>query len=831
MRHQTRHDHRRQVGRFVDVLWRDVRLGLRMIARTPALSLVIGVTLALGIGANTAIFSLFYGILLRPFPYREPERLVRVQSHHASTDNVGENAIADLDDWREQNHTFVDLGIYIPFNTDLLGDGPAQSIRMAWVTPATISLLGVDPLLGRVFVPEEDRPGTDADKCLLSYRIWQTEFGRDPRILDRVVRVSNGTFHVVGIMPPAFHFPDQVDLWAPIQSSFNRSAVQRSQFRGIRPYAVIGRLKPGIALSAAQADLQTIGARLEAQFPTQNAGVRPVLRPLRDVEVGNLRPYLVLILGASGLVLLICCANIANLLFARSTARVREFAIRSALGAPRTSLFRQVLTESLLLSLLGGALGLLVAHVALRVLLRLIPVVLPFWMHVEIDAAALVFNLVASIATGLVFGLTPAFAASTVHLTTLLKHGTGGAGTARFGRLKNALLVAEVALSFVLLVGAGLLVRSFLQLQRMDTGFRSAGLVTARITPFRPGTLSQKIDAYASLYAKVLDELRATPGIDAVGGAVDLPFTGRIDRDAADVSIRGAVPGRDDSARAPTTLFTVSPGYFGVMGIPVLDGRDFREADDQRSLPVVIVSKQTAEILWPGQSPLNRALRLGRATPDNANAWLTVIGVVGSVKNHATDSDRTMELYVPYRQRASGAFSFVTRSRMPAQAMAQALRRAIQTVDKNTAIVSIRNMDEIVADTLWQRRLWGVLLAAFAGLALALTAVGLYALMSFIVRQRTREIGIRLAIGEPPRAIATMILIRGLRLVAIGIIIGGVATYPFTSIVRSLVFGIATSDPTLFALVALVLLMVAVCACVLPTRRVFTVDPVIALRE
>jgi len=811
----------------------DIRHAFRVLIRHPAFSAAVIGILALGIGANTAVFSLLYGILLRPFPYHDPDRLVAVQSQYTKTSgNIRGSSLPDIDDWSDRNRSFSDISAYMAFDTDLLSDGPSKPLRMAWVTPSALHSLGVGALAGRLFRLEEDRPGGDADVAIISHRLWESEFGRDDGIISRTVRTAMGHFRIVGVMPAGFLFPDRTDLWAPVQSGYNRGGIRRDQYRGSRPYSALGRLKPGVTLEQARADLTAIAAQLESAYPNENVGVRPVLTPLRDAEVGAIRPYLLLLLGAVGCVLLICCANAANLLLAKSVRRSREFAIRAAMGAGAGRLLRQLLAESLLLSLVAAVLGLGLAYAGLRLLPALIPVTLPFWMRIEIDASVLAFNVAAAVITGLIFGIAPGWTLSRAGFgQSLGAAARGSTGSGAVARVRDGLVVAEVAIALALLVGAGLLLKTFLRLQDVEIGFRPGGVLTARVSPFRPGTVSQKIDAYSSYYRRVLNEIETLPGVEAAGGAGDLPFSGsRGERFAGDVTIRGQSE-REAHQSAPTTQFNVSPGYFHAMGIPLLKGRDFSQADDQKSPPVVIISARTAELLWPGQEPLGRQLRWGRVDVDTQWPWHTVVGVVGNVKAYATDPERTMELYYSYRQRSTGAFSFVVRTTGRPESLHRALRAAIQRVDKDTSIIWIKTLQDVVTESMWQRRLWSALFSLFAALALLLAAAGMYGVMSYLVGQQTREIGIRMALGAAPSKVLAMVLRRAMLLVGAGAALGLMASLALARGIRSLLFGVAPYDPAVLAVVVALMVAVALAACYVPGRRAATVDPVIALRD
>jgi putative ABC transport system permease protein len=817
-------------GQLGHGLPRDFRHGLRLLTRTPAFSLVVILTLALGIGANTAIFSLIYGILLRPFPYRDHERLVRVQTRYLQTGDVRGNSALDFEDWRARSRMFDDMGLYAAFQSDLQGEGVAQAIGMAWVTPSLFSTLGVHAIVGRNLRPEEGIRGGPVHKILISHRLWQTQYGSDPEVIGKSIRLPQTSYTVVGVMPPGFLFPSATDVWAPLASGIDLARnVTQDQLRGSRFYSVIARLKPGVSLAQAQSELESISAALEQSFPGTNRGVRPSLITLRDSEVGNIRPYLFLLGGAVVFVLLICCVNAANLLLARSAVRAREISIRASLGAGRAAIVRQLLVESVLLALLGGAAGVALGALGLRGLLALIPVSLPFWMRIELDPAVLLFTAATSLATSLLFGLAPAWHAADGDFAGALKEGARGtSGSSGLARLRRALVVAEVALSLLLLVGAGLLMRSFASLEKVRPGFEPNALLTAHISPFRKGTLQEKRAAYASLYRSILQELSALPGVIAVGGADPLPYTKpQSVRPLDEVAVLGEA---EDKRRVMAlTTASVSPDYFHSMEIPVLQGRAFRETDGPDAPPVAILSARAATRLFGKADAIGKQIRAGRAT--DSNPWCTVAGIAGNVRSRANESDEGAEVYFPYTQRVVGAFDFVVRVHGQPSALAGAIREAISRVDKDTAVTQVVPLTSLMADALWQQRLWSFLFLVFAAVALTLAVIGLYGVLAFLVAQRRREIGIRMALGARSRSVLGMVAGMGMRLTVIGLALGMALSLIASRVMTGLLYGVSPLDWATFLGMPVLLAFVSMVACLIPAWRATRIDPLKSLRQ
>jgi putative ABC transport system permease protein len=809
-------------------MMRDLRFSIRQIRAKPLFALVVIATLALAVGATTAIFSLVYAMLLRPFPYTDPAQLVRVRTvSRQGGAIIREFSLPDLDDYRAQAHAFVDLGVYNGSFVDVLNThGPAEAVAMARVTPGLFASLGIPAALGRTFEASEDRPGGDVHKAVISHPFWQRHFHGDPNVLGRQIRTAQTGYTVVGVMPPGFAFPGRTDLWTTVQSNVALQGADRNKNRAARSWLAIGRLRHGVNLAEAQSELDAIDSRLRAQYPVTNSDFRPQLITLRESETGDIRPYLLLLSGAVIFVLLIGCTNLANMLLARAASRGREVSIRAALGAGRWALIRQFLTESIVLSLAGGFLGLAIAWAAVRAFPLLVPIKLPTWLRVELNAEVLAFNVVVSVLVGFLFGCVPAWQSTRGNLVDTLKE--GAKGSSALGRLRQALVVAEVAFSLVLLVAAGLMMRSFSRLLQVNPGFRAEHVLTFQVSPFHAGQYADNIPYYAAFHRRLLNALARTPGLLSVAGGNNFPFSAqRSEKDQWTVAAKGD---SDQIRRGRGAAFVndVTPGYFATLGIPILEGRDFRDDDTLARQMVVIVSKSTAERLFPGRPALGRQIRV--EFDNDPDVWGTIVGIVRDVK-YSAQAPPMYQLYYPDTQYTGSIFRIGLRFQGDVRATARAIQKILAEAEPDIAIRDMKEMDAIIADSLWQQRLWGFLLAAFAGLALALAALGVYGVMSYLVNQRTRELGIRMALGARPVAVLGLVTTDGLRLVAVGVGIGVLTSLALSRLLNSLLFQVTTNDPRTYFSVSALLLLVAVLACAIPAHRATRIDPTTALRQ
>ncbi|HMV46804.1 MAG TPA: ABC transporter permease, partial [Blastocatellia bacterium] len=626
-------------------------------------------------------------------------------------------------------------------------------------------------------------------------------------------------------------FPEKSDVWAPIHARYAGFRGEWWKSRTTRTHTVVARLRPEISLQQARADMNAVAARLQQDFPTTNAGIDLRLTAWREAEVGNVRPYLLLLTAAVGLVLLICCVNVANLTLAQSAARGRELAIRAALGAGRLRILRQLLTESALLALLGGVAGVGVAWLGVRALLGLIPITLPFWMQIRVDLPALMFSLAAAVLTGILFGLIPAWQSSRTDPGEMLKE--GAKGSAGGGALRNGLVIAEFALSLMLLIGAGLMMQSFVRLLGVDAGIKREGLLTAQLARFVPNaTPEEMVRAYAGDYLRVKERLAALPGITAVSGSHVLPYLNQPEERKKDlIALRGQ-DDRDIKQKAGVLPVDVMPGYFETAGIRLLAGRDFTEADDLSAPWAVIINQSAAESLWPGRNAVGQEIRWGNDL--QINPWLKVIGVVADTKWQATEKSKGIELYFSYRQYPPPRMHMVMRTSIAPDGLdglIPVVRAAIQSVNSEIAIPQIKSLDRIINEALWQRRLWGWLFAAFAVIAVLLAAVGIYGVISYLVSRRTREIGIRMAMGAQVGDVLKLVIGQGLKLALAGTLIGAALSLALVRVISSLLFGVTARDPLTFVMTSLGLPAVAFLACYLPARRAASVNPTIALRH
>jgi predicted permease len=819
--------------------WQDLRYALRSLAKKPGFTSIVVLTLALGIGANTAIFSFVNAILLRPFPYREPERLMILHNKDPKRGaNLVSPSIRDYLDYRERQQSFESLACFVTLDFNLPGDGSAAAIPLEvnFASSEFFKVMGIAPHIGRVFAHAEGQPGDDLYSVVISHKLWEERFGEDSNILGKKILLDTTPYRVIGVAPPGFRFGykynTNADAWAPLESWLDRfKQTMRASKRDARDgYQVIARLRDGATMEQAQSDVAAIAAQLAQDFPHSNKDVQAFVTQLRETEVGNMRPYVMLLLGAVGFVLLIACANVANLMLVRATAREREMAVRAALGASRARLIGQLLTESILLAGIGGLFGIGLAYGGVRLMKNAIPIELPVWMTFDLDWRVLLFALGISLLTGLLFGIAPALQRTQLNLTQALKEGgRGGDSSTHNRRTRNALVVAEIALALTLLTGAALMMRSLLKLTDVALGIDPRKLLSLYISP--PGDKYRErlpYPAYADLYNRILQRLRELPGVEAAGSSHVIPYDGEGNvRTGWLFTIEGQTP--EQQRFNPHALSPrVSHDYFTVADIPVLQGRSFFESENLNTQRVCTISQEMAKRFWPNDTPLGKRLKLAPA--ETEAEWHTVIGVVGDVRYRGLDQETGLAIYLPYNQAAAGAMHLLVRTKDDPTRLIEAARQAIWSVDPQLAIYSARTMETILANSTWQRRLWGSSFTVFAVLALALAAVGIYGVMSYLVGQRTHEIGIRMALGAQRGDVLRLVIGQGLKLVVIGVAIGLIGSLAITRVMASMLFGVSATDPMTFACVALLLIIVAVLACWIPACKAAKVDPMIALR-
>jgi len=810
----------------MEELWRDVRFAARTLRHSPGFTLVAVATLALGIGANTAIFSVINAILLRPLPYPGAERLVFLTEWEEQVPDMS-FSVANLKDLRDQNTVFDSL---VGFNGhDFIlqaGAGAgnvttqAERVRGRQVTSGMFETLGKQPIVGRTFGPEEEKDGAPG-VALLGEGFWERRFGRDPGVVGRTLVLSGDAFTVIGVMPKTMHASwRNTEVFTPLLRLESRIGGENN--RGNHPgIYVIGRMKPGVTVERARSDVKAIAARLADKYPNSNAKQSMTVEPLQEAIVGDTRPVLMVLLGAVGFVLLIACANVANLLLARAADRQREIAVRLALGARRGRVLRQLLTESVLLSLMGAGAGVLVGYLGLQALLASLPANVPRADEVRIDLAVLGVTAALGVLTGLAFGIVPAWRALGTKLQEPLREAGRGSIGRGHNRVRSGLVIAEVAVTLVLLVGAGLMLRSFYRVLHADAGFVSEGLVTAEVS--LPQTGYSEPARRTAIFESVLAELKRQPGVKAA--AATLPLLGGWQ---SGFSVEGK-PEPPPGQRPAADIARVSPDYFSVMGIRVLEGRVFEERDRAGVSPVCIVDERFARTHWPGQSPLGKRVKFG-GLADNDNPWMEVVGQVAHVKNYGVDEESRVELYLPYVQSPGSGFSLLVKTDSSAGTAASGMRAAMAAASPDIPLYQIRAVDDIVAERSAQRRLGAQLISVFAAIALLLAAVGIYGVMSYAVAQRTQEIGIRMALGAGEESITQMVLKSGAALALVGVTIGLVLAFGLARLIASLLFQTSAADPPTFSTVPLLLLGVALLACWLPARRASRVDPMVALR-
>jgi putative ABC transport system permease protein len=809
-------------------LLQDIRFAIRSLSKNSGFTIVAALTLALGIGANTAIFSVVQKVLLRELRYAHPETLVQITNAYAPVlDGIGLST-GDFGDWKRQAQTISDMGAYLDISQgfNLTGEGEPERVLGTNASASLFSILGIRPVVGRAFVPEEDKAGS-APVVMLSHSFWTSHFGGDPAIVGRTLTLDNQRYTVVGVLPADFHLLHWPDLWMPVGQYVDDDLTGRVH----HPYTAIARLKPGVRIAQVQAEFVALNHQAAIAFPDTHKNWTVHVAQLEDPTAGKLRRTLLVLFGAVGLVLLIACANIVNLLLARNSIREKEFALRTALGASRWRLVRQLLTESMLLSLVGGTVGLLFAAIGMKILGALAPADLAAASNTGVNATVLAFTISACVAAGVICGLLPALESLSTNLNNVLKQ--GAKGTSAFGSRKvhTLLVVSEIAMALIPLIAAGLLLRSFHNLLQVDPGFRTDHILTLQMSlaAIPAAQAAQMTDAQFTQLGKtqslefeqIADGVRALPGVKAAGGIDDLPLGTELTR-ASRFVIEGR-PLPDAGVRPVAQTRTASIGYFSAIGIPLLKGRVFNQAD--WTLQNVVINETMARRYWPDEDPLGKRVNFCSFAP--TPCWFPIVGVVGDVHQYGLEAAPTCDIYF------TGAWTpyLVIRTSSDPAALAAAATDNIHKIDPALPVTHVLTMDELLADSVSPRRFSAVLTGIFAGLALLLAAVGIYGVMSYTVGQRIHEIGIRMALGAEPRNVRALILGRTLQLAILGVALGLAGATALARLLSSMVFGVKVYDPLTFAAVAVTLTLVALGASYLPARRAMRVDPMVALRH
>jgi putative ABC transport system permease protein len=805
---------------WLEELKQDIRYAARLLRKNPAFTAVAVATLALGIGANTAIFSVTNAVLLRSLPFLDPDHLVILEESQGRGGGISVTWPNFLD-WREQSRSFEAMAAMDTASFDLSGIDRPTTLRGAKVSAPFFSLIGAKPALGRIFTEADDKPGA-APVVVLGHSVWLNQFGSDAAIIGKPLLLSGARYEVVGVLAPGVeYFSKPMDVYVPVGlSASNPAWMDRSRHFSLR---VLARLRPGVSVAAARAEMATISKRLELAYPKTNTGLGTAITSVNDRRLGDLRPALYTLLAAVGLVLLIACANVTNLMLTRQASRQREIAIRAAMGAGRRRVLRQLLTESVLLSIFGGAAGLLLAYWGIPALIQLAPQDIPRLAETRVDSGVILFTFGASVLAGILFGIGPALQASKLDLSGALKESGRGSmsGPAR-QRLRSGLFVAEVALALVLVIGAGLLIRSLLEAVGVKPGFNPSNVMSVRVALLNPKYRQDELRQ--AFFQNALERLRAMPGVRAAGAVYCPPLGG----DCGDYFYFPADRPAPGPADTPLSLFNVAaPGYFRAMEIPLIEGRDFTDADTKGSTAVIIINQSLARLWWPRSSPLGKQIRYGKAE-ERGQAY-EIVGVVGDVKQMGLDEEQMPEIFMPAAQSSNAAQVLMVRAFADPSGLASAAEREILAIDKE-ASVRVQTMNQFIAETLARRKFSTLLLAIFGGAALLLALIGVYGVTAYGVSQRTHEIGIRKALGAQASDVLFMVVRQGLLLTLAGIGIGLAGAFAVTRLMQSLLFGVRAVDPLTFAVVPVLVAGVAILAAYLPARRAAKVDPMIALR-
>ena len=812
----------------MNTFWQDIRYAIRGLVRNPGFALVTVVTLALGIGANSAIFSVVNTVLLKPLPYRNPSGLVKVWTRFTGIGLPNDQnwfSPPEFRDLSEQNRSFSAVSVLSPSTFNLgLGGGNPQSVTGAAVSPALFAILGINPRLGRPFLPEEAQQGRDR-VVILGYGLWQRGFGGDPQVIGKEVIIDGRGCQIIGVMPKGFDYPSPSELWMPqvfVPADF------APDNRGNHGYEVLARLKPGVSLAEARQAMAALSKSIIEQhreYPYQRFGFALLLHPLLEETVSDVKTSLWVLMGAVGFVLLLVCANVAGLLLVRSTARQKEIAIRVALGAGTRRIIRQLLCDSLVLSLFGGLLGLLLTPLLLQLIVSLSATALPRVVSTQIDLGALVFTFFVAVGTGILFGLAPALEAGRGLYHETLKEGGRSSSEGRTSqRLRRLFVVAEAGLAVLLLAGSGLLLRSFVKLLAVDPGFRPEGVLTMQVS--LPNATYAKPEQQRAFFQELVSRVEHLPSVEAAGAISDLPLSGPGNSGTATVDSR-AVPA--DQASPETDYRAVTPGYFQAMGISLISGRYFDERDTDSAPPVGIIDETMASTYWPNQDPVGQRIKLGGV--GSKQPWMTIVGVVRHVRYRTLEARSRVQLYWPEAQRPTGFMSLAIRtSTADPRSLAPAVERLVLGIDPQQPVDHVLTMEEVMADSLARRRLTLTLLGIFAGGAMLLAALGIYGVTAYMVTQRQQEIGLRMALGASRTAVLRLVIRQGMSLLAAGLAAGLVLSFALMWVLSSLLFAVRPYDPVSLAAAAAALALVALLACSIPAWRATRVDPLVALR-
>jgi predicted permease len=810
---------------MMSTLLKDIRYGIRSLLKHPGFTAIVVLTVAVGIGASSAIFSVVNTVLLRPLPYRQADRIVVIQELDAGGKKV-QVTPANFLDWRAQNTVFEQLAAILTRPANLALADQAERLDFAMTSANFFTVFGTEPARGRFFIPTDEQAG-HAPIAVISHALWQRRFGGDESLIGKPITLDGNSYTVVGIAPAGFQYPNKTEVWVPpfrLAPTMNER-MDPTQVRGFGMLATVGLLKPGMTLNHAAAEIETITARLRQQYPESNNRRFNRVVSLHTQLVGDTGPMLVMLFGAVGFVLLIACANVANLLLASAATRQREMAIRTALGASRLRVMQQLLTESLLLAVAGGAIGLLLALWGVAAMTRLLPRDFPRLAEINLDWRVLGFTLVASVLTGILFGFAPALQVSKTDVQESLKEsGRGSSGSLRHHRLRSLLIVGEVALSVVLLVGAGLLFRSFLRLHSVNAGFSPQQVLTLQLSP--AGSKYTRDADYISFYDQVIQRVSAIPGVQAVGAINTLPLD------------KGPFAGFRIEGRPPLTIDkwpggnyrTVSTDYFRAMNIPIVQGRGFNERDTETAPLVIIVNQALASRDFPHENPVGKRINLGNNDAKGQPVWWEIVGVAADVRSIELREPAIPEFYLSALQDSFRNMFLVVRTSVEPTSVAASVRQIAAQVDKSAAVSDVKTMEHIVNEAVTQPRFNVFLLGLFSGIALLLSAAGIYGVTAYSVTQRTHEFGIRMALGAQVGDVLKMILKQGMLLISVGIAVGLVASFALTRLLRTLLYGVSVTDPSTFIAITLLLALVALLACYIPARRATKVDPLIALR-